>query len=156
MKTDLGISESNSKAVASKLNKLLANEYVLYTKTRNSHWNIEGNSFMELHKFFEAQYEELDEMIDSIAERVRSIGHYAEGRLADFMKLTDLLEGEYTNDQKKLLQNLLDDHELIIRQVRVLISEFADQHKDIGSSDFVTGILKQHETMSWMIRSYLK
>jgi starvation-inducible DNA-binding protein len=50
MKTNIGISDSNTQAVAFQLNKLLANEFVLYTKTRNYHWNIGGMNFFELHK----------------------------------------------------------------------------------------------------------
>ncbi len=156
MKANLGISDANSKAVALALNKLLADEFVLYTKTRNYHWNIEGDNFMELHKFFEGQYQQLEETVDQVAERVRAIGHYSEGRLADFMKLTSLVEQEYTNDQQTQFKNLLNDHETIIRNLRNLIPLFADKYKDLGSSDFVTGLLRQHETMAWFIRSYTR
>ena len=156
MNANIGISGSNSKAVALELNKLLANEFVLYTKTRNSHWNIEGSNFIELHKLFEGQYEELDAVVDAVAERVRSIGHYAEGRLADFLKLTDLLEDEYSDNQKTLITNLVNDHETIIRQLRRLVDEFKDKYNDAGSSDFVTGLLGKHEKTAWMLRSYLK
>jgi starvation-inducible DNA-binding protein len=156
MNTNIGISDVNTKAVALELNKLLANEFVLYTKTRNYHWNIEGPSFLEIHKFFESQFGQLDEIIDSVAERVRSIGHYTEGRLVDYLKLTSLLENSNVTDQKMQLKNLLDDHETIIRELRVLITKFADEYKDIGSSDFVTGLLGEHEKMAWFIRSYVK
>ena len=64
MKANIGISDKNSKEVASVLNKILADEYLLYTKTRNYHWNIEGSNFMEMHLFFESQYNTIDEAID--------------------------------------------------------------------------------------------
>lgn len=156
MKANIGISDENLKAVAFELNKALADLVVLYTKTRNYHWNVEGPDFMELHKFFEEQYGELEEAIDDTAERIRALGHYAEGRLVDFLKLTSLVEQEYTNDQRTQLSNLLEDHETVIRNLRRLVSEFDDKYKDVGSSDFVTGLLRQHEKMAWMIRSYLK
>jgi starvation-inducible DNA-binding protein len=156
MKANIGISDENLKAVAFELNKALADLVVLYTKTRNYHWNVEGPDFMELHKFFEEQYGELEEAIDDTAERIRALGHYAEGRLVDFLKLTSLVEQEYTNDQRTQLSNLLEDHETVIRNLRRLVGEFDDKYKDIGSSDFVTGLLRQHEKMAWMIRSYLK
>ncbi|HMG82975.1 MAG TPA: DNA starvation/stationary phase protection protein [Ferruginibacter sp.] len=156
MNTNIGISDANSKAVALELNKLLANEVVLYTKTRNYHWNIESPSFMEVHKLLEGQYGELEEMIDSVAERIRSIGHYAEGRLVDFLKLTSLLEPDNTTNQKVQLKNLLDDHETIIRELRALITKFADEYKDLGSSDFVTGLIGKHEKTAWILRSYNK
>jgi starvation-inducible DNA-binding protein len=156
MKANIGISEENLKAVALELNKALADLVVLYTKTRNYHWNVEGPDFIELHKFYEEQYGQLEEAIDETAERIRALGHYAEGRLSDFVKLTSLVEQEYTNDERTQLSNLLADHETIIHNLRRLVTEFADKYKDIGSSDFVTGLLRDHEKMAWMIRSYLK
>src|SRR5690606_4293700 len=123
-------------AVALELNKVLADEFVLYTKTRNYHWNVEGDNFMEMHKFYESQYEELDVIIDDVAERVRALGHYSEGRLKDFTALTHLDEPTYTNRQNEQLRNLLNDHETIIQNLRTLITLFSDKHKDLGTSDF--------------------
>jgi starvation-inducible DNA-binding protein len=156
MKADIGISEKNSQTVAEKLNKLLADEFVLYTKTRNYHWNVEGINFMEMHKFYESLYEELEEVIDEIAERIRTIGHYSQGRLKDFIEITDLVEPDYTTDQRQQLANLLEDHETIIRYLRREIDPFINDLKDAGTGDFATGILKKHEKWAWFIRSYLK
>ena len=72
MKPNIEITENHTKDVALLLNTLLADEYVLYTKTRNAHWNIQGQNFIELHKFFESQYDALDIIIDDVAERVGS------------------------------------------------------------------------------------
>ncbi len=156
MTTKIGIPENHLQEVATKLNKLLADEFVLYAKTRNYHWNVEGSNFMEFHKFYESQYEQLDEIIDNVAERIRTIGHYAEARLKDYLGLTHLLEQEYTNKQNEQLQNLLSDHETIIQNLRKLITEFGETHKDLGTADFVTGLMEQHEKMAWFIRNYLK
>ncbi len=156
MKSDIGISEKNSQAVAVILNQLLADEHVLFIKTRNYHWNIESSNFMEMHKFYEAQYTELADAIDDVAERVRKIGHYAEGRLKDYLKLASLEEEEYTNDQQKQIKNLLDDHETLIRSIRKSIDVTGDDHKDAGTADFLTGLLKEHEKWAWMLRAYLK
>ena len=112
--------------------------------------------FMEIHKFYEGMYDELDETIDEVAERIRAIGHYAEGRLKDFIKLTHLDEPEYTTDQKQQLNNLLSDHEIVIKNLRKLINVFQDDCKDAGNADFVTGLMQKHEKMAWFIRSYLK
>lgn len=152
---DIGISSANSQAVANKLQQLLADEQILYSKTRNYHWNVEGSNFMEMHKFYEGLYGELEEVIDQVAERIRKIGHYAQGRLQDFLKQANLLEGEYTNDQDEQLKNLLSDHETIIRYLRKDIDDFDEKYKDAGSADFITGILKQHEQWAWFIRSYV-
>jgi starvation-inducible DNA-binding protein len=155
MKADIGIPEESSRITAEKLNKLLADEFVLYTKTRNYHWNVEGSNFMEMHKFYESLYTELEEVIDIIAERIRAIGHYSQGRLKDFLQFTNLLEQDYTSDQKQQLQNLLEDHETIARYLRREIDEFDDEYKDIGNADMLTSLLKNHEKWAWFIRSYL-
>jgi starvation-inducible DNA-binding protein len=156
MKMNIGITEKNLQAVATELQKLLADEFVLYTKTRNYHWNIEGPNFMELHKIYEGQYEQLDDIMDQVAERIRQLGHYAEAQLKDFIKLTRLGEDGYSTDQKTQLKNLLEDHETMIRNLRKNIDEFSDKYKDAGTADFVTGLMKEHEKTAWFIRSYLK
>jgi starvation-inducible DNA-binding protein len=156
MKVNIGISEKNRQAVAIALNQLLADEHILYNKTRNYHWSVEGPSFMEFHKLYEAQYTVLAESIDQIAERIRTIGHFAEGRLKEILKLTSLEEPEAPTDQAQQIEYLEADHETIITKLRKLITDFDEKYKDIGSSDFVTGLLKQHEKMAWMLRSYLR
>ena len=155
MKADTGLVPGKSQMAAEKLNIILADEFVLYTKTRNYHWNVEGSNFMEMHKFYETMYVELEEVIDVIAERIRSIGHYSQGRLRDFLDQTNLLEQDYTTDQKQQLQNLLEDHQTIIRYLRRDIPVFNDDYDDIGNADLLTSLLKSHEKWAWFIRSYL-
>ncbi len=156
MKVNIGISENNRQAVALELNKLLADEHVLYNKTRNYHWSIEGPSFMEFHKLYEQQYTDLAEVIDEIAERIRTIGHFAEGRLKELVQLASLDEPAAPTDQASQIANLEGDHEILIQRLRHLVPVFNDDYKDIGSADFLTGLLKQHEKMAWMLRSYLR
>lgn len=155
MKPNLGIPEAHLQIVSIELNKLLADEFVLQTKTRNYHWNVEGANFHELHKLYEAQIATLDEMIDEVAERIRTIGFFAEARLEAYLQLTTLIEQPFTNAQHDQMKNLLGSHETIINNLRRLIPLFGDKHKDWGSADFITKLLTQHEKMSWMIRAYL-
>ena len=157
MKTNIGISEENRKAVSVQLSKLLADEFVLYTKTRNAHWNVEGPDFHSMHLFFESQYEELDEIMDSVAERIRMIGHYAPATLKSFLKLTHLGElTESSNDSLGFIRELVEDHDSIIQFIRGNINPFANEYGDAGTSDFVTGLMETHEKMVWFLRSHLK
>ena len=155
MKINIGISEEHLQAVSLELNRVLADEYVLYTKNRNYHWNVEGDNFMEMHKFYQSQYEELDEIIDEVAERIRALGHYSEGRLKEYIKISRLEEPGHTSKQTEQLTNLLNDHEAIIQNLRQLITLFAEKYKDLGTSDYVTGLMERHEKMAWFIRAYL-
>jgi starvation-inducible DNA-binding protein len=154
MKANLGIPQNHLQEVSNELNKLLSDEVILYFKTRNYHWNIEGSNFHEMHLFYENQFNQLDEIMDQVAERIRIIGHYTEARLVDYLKLTNLLESPYTNAQNDQLKNLLASHETIINNLRRLIPLFADKYKDFGSSDFVTQLIGKHENMAWMVRAY--
>jgi len=153
----IGITDENRKAVSVELSKLLADEYVLYTKTRNAHWNVEGADFHSMHVFFESQYNDLDEIMDSVAERVRSLGHYAPATLKSFLELTHLTEkiGD-KNNSLAYIKELVEDHESIIEFIRGNIDPFANKYRDLGTSDFVTGLMETHEKMAWMLRSHLK
>ncbi len=155
-KIDIGIHEGNRESVAYSLNTLLADEHVLYIKTRNYHWNVKGLYFRSLHSFFEEQYDELEEIIDDLAERIRTIGHFAVGSMKDYIQLARLLETNHLDGSAEtMLENLLADHETIIRIARKDLEEQAEKFKDAGTSDFVTAIMEKHEKMAWMLRSYL-
>jgi len=156
MKANIGITDKNGKTIASILNVLLSDESLLYIKTRNYHWSYEGDNFMEMHKFYEGQYVELEAIIDEVAERIRMLGHYPEGRMKDFLRLTRLQEQEYTTVQAEQVKNLLTDHESIIINIRKVINAINDTYKDAGTADFITGLMEKHEKMAWMLRSYLK
>ena len=155
MKTNIGIREADKKAVSDQLSKLLADEFLLYTKTRNAHWNIEGPDFHTMHIFFEDQYKQIDELVDSVAERIRKIGHYAPATLSQFLQLTHLTEhSNQKNDSAGFLKALLEDHESIITFIRGNIVPFIEDYHDAGSSDYLTGLMEKHEEMAWMIRAH--
>jgi starvation-inducible DNA-binding protein len=157
MKTSIGISDANRKTVAEQLGKLLSDEFILYTKTLNAHWNLEGPDFHSVHLYFEDLYQQSAEIIDSVAERIRQLGHYAPATLKDFLKLTHLTEQlKGSNTSLDLIKNLLGDHEAIIEFIRANIKEFDEAHKDAGTSDFVTSLMEKHEKTAWMLRAHLK
>jgi starvation-inducible DNA-binding protein len=156
MKTNIGIKEKDTAAVAEILNKLLADHNVLYVKARNAHWNIEGPDFHAQHLFFETIYDALAETIDEIAERVRAIGHYAVGSLKEFLDLTQLSEDKPAkNDSQSYIKALLNDYESIIITIRENI-ETVEKHGDAGTEDFLVGIMEEHEKTAWMLRAHLK
>lgn len=156
MKPNIGINDANRQAVSNQLAKLLADEFVLYTKTRHAHWNVEGPDFHAMHIFFEQQYEQLDEIMDSVAERIRTIGHYAPATLKSFLELTHLTElNESRNNSLGFIKELVADHESIIEFIRGNINAFAEKYQDMGTSDYVTGLMEDHEKMAWMLRSHL-
>jgi len=156
VQTNIGLSKEEREGVVLMLTPLLADEYLLYTKTRNYHRNVVGPQFNDLHKFFEAQYEELEDIVDDVAERACSLGGKAIGTLVEFLKHTRLQEtpGEYPQ-ASEMLAHLLADHEATIRQLRVDLGVCADTYHDMGTNDFLTGLMERHEKIAWMLRSFL-
>ncbi|MBL0103262.1 MAG: DNA starvation/stationary phase protection protein [Bacteroidetes bacterium] len=156
MTPKIGISDKNLKSSVTLLSTVLADEMTLYIKTRKSHWNVSGDSFMELHKLLEAQYKNLEETIDEVAERIGKLGENAIGTMQEFLAKTTLKErpGKYSSS-KDMLKELLHDHESIIVQLRKDIDDSSEKNKDAGTADFLTGIMEEHETMSWILRRYL-
>ncbi|MBP1222865.1 Dps family protein [Flavobacterium sp. 1355] len=155
MSPNIGISTKNLKKSTNILATILSNEMTLYVKTRKFHWNISGNSFMELHKLFEDQYRILENNIDEVAERISQLGEKTIGTMTEFIENSTLKESpkEYAS-QKNMLQELLENHEQMVTEFRDYIPAFENDNHDIGSADFITGLLQQHEKMAWILRRY--
>jgi len=153
-KTNIGLSHSQTETVSIILKGILSDEVVLQAKTRNFHWNVTGMHFSQLHTFFESQYDQLGDYIDDTAERIRQLGLASPGNLSDFLALTRLKEASGSLTDKDMLSQLLNDHETIIKQLRVDIDATTGAG-DAGNSDFLTALLEGHEKMAWMLRSYL-
>lgn len=157
MKPNIGITDKNLAAVSSLLTAILADAMVLYSKTRKFHWNVKGNSFMELHKLFESQYGQLEEAIDEIAERINKLGSPVIGTLKEFIENSSLKETPGKNpDQNGMLKELLNDHETVIKALRKHIEDCDEKYKDAVTADFLTGLMAQHETIAWILRRYFK
>ncbi|HYS16660.1 MAG TPA: DNA starvation/stationary phase protection protein [Candidatus Binatia bacterium] len=155
MNSNLGIDDKDRAGVVKILNALLADEYVLYTKTRNYHWNVVGPQFNDLHKFFAEQYEAIDDFVDDVAERARTLGGHSVATLSEFVEAARLKEhpGQYPSAED-MLENLLADHEAIVRQLRADADAAATNYHDMGTNDFLTGLMEEHEKMAWMLRAF--
>jgi len=152
-KVNIGLSPKARTKVISVLSDVMADQYVLYTKTRNYHWNVTGEDFAQYHKLFEEQYSAIDEDIDDVAERIRALGGKTPATLAEFVKAATLNEhpGKYPS-AKAMIANLLADHETVIRSLRKAI-EICDGMDDDGTEDFLTQLMEKHEKTAWMLRA---
>lgn len=152
----IGISEINLKKSTELLSVVLSDEMALYIKLRKFHWNVSGESFMEMHKLFEGQYEEIEVVIDEVAERINKLGSKTIGTMAEFSERTRLKENPNKYPaQKQMKAELLEDHETLIAELRKDIDTCSDENHDAGTADLLTKILQQHETMAWVLRRYL-
>ncbi|PSL31031.1 Dps family protein [Chitinophaga ginsengisoli] len=157
MKTTIGIKQEFLAEVAHSLGKILADEFVLYTKTRKAHWCVTGPDFHSKHLFFESQYNQLEEIVDDVAERIRTLGHFPPATLKEFLALTHLTEqSREKNDSMGYIKELLGDHESILIHLRENINGYVTALHDAGTSDYITGLMETHEKMAWMLRAHLE
>ena len=156
MTPKIGISEIHLQRSIDLLSIILSDEMTLYIKTRKFHWNVAGESFMELHKLFEGQYTELEIIIDQVAERINKLGGKTIGTMNEFTLLTRIVEhpNKYPV-QKAMISELLSDNEIIITELRKDVDICTDECHDAGTADLLTGILQQHESFAWVLRRYL-
>jgi starvation-inducible DNA-binding protein len=140
-------------AVVGYLNTILADEFVLYTKTRNYHWNVVGQNFYQLHQFFDVQAIELNKNVDEVAERVRALGGRPISTLSEFVAGTRLSEepGKLF-PAKEMVAKLQADQETIIRSIRADLVKIT-KLDDAGTIEFLSGLLEQHEKMAWTLRA---
>jgi starvation-inducible DNA-binding protein len=150
---NIGLDSDVRHAVVEILNNTLANEAVLTTKTRNAHWNVSGAGFFEQHILFDSQYKQLNDVSDEIAERARMLGGIAIGSLQEFIqyKRVDEQPGVVPD-----ILRLLADHEASIRFLRDDARKCTEEYEDEGSFELLVSVMRLHEKMAWMLRSYIE
>lgn len=152
---NIGISESDRKAIADGLSRLLADTYTLYLKTHNFHWNVTGPMFNTLHTMFEQQYTELATAVDEIAERIRALGFPAPGTYGAYARLTSIPEEEGVPDAEAMLRQLVEGQEAVVRTAREVFPA-AERANDEPTADLLTQRMQIHEKTAWMLRSMLQ
>jgi len=152
----IGISDKDRAAIAAGLSRLLADTYTLYLTTHNFHWNVTGPMFNSLHAMFMAQYTELWNAVDPIAERIRSLGHVAPGSYAQFGKLGSVPDAPAVPPKAlEMVAILVKGHEAVARTARELFA-LVDKASDEPTADLLTQRLTVHEQTAWMLRSLLE
>ncbi|WP_293003598.1 Dps family protein [Nevskia sp.] len=152
---DIGIGEVDRAAIAHGLSRLLADEYTLYLKTHNFHWNVTGPMFNTLHLMFEGQYTEAALAVDLVAERIRALGFPAPGTYAQYAKLSSIEEDEGVPPAMEMVKKLVKGHEACARTARSVFP-LADKASDEPTADLLTQRLQLHEKTAWMLRSLLE
>lgn len=156
MALNIGIEETKRKEIATGLSRLLADTYTLYLKTHKYHWNVTGPMFQTLHIMFEEQYTALALAVDELAERVRVMGVKAPGSYVEFKELSQVKEDPSQDaNATQMIQNLLSDHELIVRTTKDLIGAL-DGANDEGTEGLLGARLEYHEKTAWMLRSLIE
>jgi starvation-inducible DNA-binding protein len=156
MSTQTASSSSQTSAVVSGLQTLLADSYALMAQTHLAHWNVEGPNFFQLHVAFQGQYEELFTAVDEIAERLRALDVYAPGGLATLAKGSRIEEmATGAAPAKDFVAHLVESHEMLLENAHTL-RKSCETAGDLETQDMVIKRIQTHDKTLWMLRSFLK
>jgi len=154
-KIDIGIDKEGRKAIAQGLSRLLADEYTLYLKTHNFHWNVTGPMFNTLHLMFETHYTEAALAVDLVAERIRALGFPAPGTYQQYAALSSIKETDGVPAAMDMVRLLVEGHEACVKTARSVFP-LADTAHDEPTADLLTQRMQLHEKTAWMLRSLLE
>ncbi|WPY01640.1 DNA starvation/stationary phase protection protein (plasmid) [Candidatus Trichorickettsia mobilis] len=139
-------------AVVEVLKIVLADNYALYLKTQNYHWNVEGSNFRELHLLFEEQYIDLAKAIDTVAELIRGLGKKAPATFEAYIKNTSIKSGDENISAQQMIEELAADQTVIQKTLQQAL-EIAQKAGDEVVADFMIERLTFHRKAAWMLNS---
>jgi starvation-inducible DNA-binding protein len=154
-KIDIGIDKLGRKNIADGLSRLLADEYTLYLKTHNFHWNVTGPMFNTLHLMFEGHYMESATAVDLVAERIRALGFPAPGTYKQYASLSSIEETDGVPEAMEMVRLLVKGHEACSKTARSVFP-VAEKAADEPTCDLLTQRMQLHEKTAWMLRSLLE
>jgi len=140
--------------IAEVLKPVLAETVQLYVLTQNVHWNVTGPLFQAVHTLTETQYTELAMAVDEIAERIRTLGQKAPGRMSAYMELGTIEEGDEDASAEAMVAALVSANQIVGDRIRPLIGEAADVGDEV-TAGLLTDRLTVHEKAGWMLRAML-
>ncbi len=142
--------------MTARLNQLLADTMTLRDLYKKSHWQVSGATFYKLHLLFDKHYEEQNEIVDTIAERIQLLGGISVAMAADVAELTRIPRPPKGREEVPVqLSRLLDAHELIITYCREL-AELSAKLGDAGTNDLVVSdVLRPSELQVWFLSEHL-
>lgn len=151
---DTGIDQAMIGRLADALCRAVADTFSLYLKTLGAHWNVVGPNFYGIHKLTQKQYEDLDEALDELAERIRGLGYPVPAGFAEFRQFS-IVEVESTiKSSEEMLRALIADNEALAKRFREFSNVAADA-QDKFTEDMLIGRIGAHEKNAWMLKALL-
>lgn len=153
-KLQTGLAAADRKKLADGLGAVLGETYVLLIKTHVYHWNVVGPLFLPIHELTEQHYNDLFAATDVIAERIRALGHVTPISFDAMEAKAKVEEASGRQSAEAMIEQLVADHELIVRNIRETTSAAADM-SDFVTHDMLNARLAFHEKAIWMLRAIL-
>jgi starvation-inducible DNA-binding protein len=138
------------------LNQVLADTMTLRDLYKKHHWQVAGPTFYQLHLLFDKHYEEQNELVDTIAERIQSLGGISLAMAADVAETTIIPRPPKGREEVPVqISRLLHAHEIILEEARSMARQ-ADEAGDDGTNDLlVSDLIRANEKQVWFISEHL-
>lgn len=137
------------------LQKAVANTYALTALTQNAHWNVVGRDFFQLHLAFGAQYEDLFDTIDLLAERIRALGGFVKADLSYLNTLAGMPSLDAPFEATNAVNVLISAHDKNIRDLKALCAT-ARAAGDSTTENMILSIIEAEDKRQWQLKSYVK
>ncbi len=156
VKLPIGLDEGICLKSVTALNQVLADTITLRDMYKKHHWQVVGHTFYQLHLLFDKHYEEQNELIDTLAERVQRLGGMALAMGGDVAEETNIERPPRGREEAPVqISRLLEAHEIILKECRKYAKE-ADDNGDDGTNDvLVSDIIRTNERHVWFISEHL-
>lgn len=149
--TPTDLSAEATRDLAAALNRLLADAFALYLKTKNFHWHMSGPNFRDYHLMLDDHSAQILAMTDPIAERVRKLGQTTIRSISDIGNRQSLLDNnaDYVDPQDILAELHSDNRQLLSEMRRV--HEMCDEYSDVASASLIETWIDETETRAWFL-----
>ena len=152
----IALSEQTCKESVENLNQLLADTITLRDLYKKHHWQVAGPTFYQLHLLFDKHYEEQNELVDAIAERIQILGGVSLAMAHDVAERTLVPRPPKGREEVPVqISRLLHAHEIVLEESRAMARR-ASESGDDGTNDFlVSDVIRTNEKQVWFVSEHL-
>jgi|SRR5271165_2230781 len=152
--SSVGVPESNRQALTTLLNLRLADVSDLHSQVKWAHWNVKGKDFYQLHLLFDSIAEHLEEHVDTIAERITSLGGVANGTVREAAAKSSIKEADLSaSDGPEMLKFLVANVGFVANALRQAVNE-SDDLDDAITSDLFTTMTRELDKDLWFLEAH--
>jgi len=156
VKLPIALSEEACKESVTNLNQLLADTITLRDLYKKHHWQVAGPTFYQLHLLFDKHYEQQNELVDAIAERIQLLGGVSLAMAHDVAETTLVPRPPKGREEVPVqISRLLHAHEIVLKEARTM-ARLAAERGDQGTNDLiVTDVIRGNELQVWFVAEHV-
>lgn len=155
-KLPIALDEKTCASSAENLNQVLSDTMTIRDMYKKHHWQIVGHTFYQLHLLFDKHYDEQDELVDQIAERIQLLGGISLAMAADVAETTIIPRPPRGREEAPVqISRLLEAHEMILKEARTMAKQASDAGDDGTNDLLVSNVIRTNELQVWFLAEHL-